>query len=113
MRGRVATKSENRCGKCHAKQVWVGPDGYSDCVACGTTNRPAPQRSDKGLCGTGPLRICRACGGPFKWARTRGKNYSARNVDGSAHNESCIDPGFFERERVAAVAAKKCQLVLL
>lgn len=114
MQGRgVARKSAAPCGRCHARQTWIGPDGYMDCQACGLTTRPKPARGEKGLRGTGPVRSCRACGGPFRWARTAGKNYSARNVDGSAHDEACADPGFFERERLAAVAARKSQLTLL
>ena len=29
-----------RCAKCHARQLVVGPDGFSDCQSCGATTRP-------------------------------------------------------------------------
>jgi len=35
-----ARKSRWPCSRCHARQVWYAPDGFSDCLGCGATTRP-------------------------------------------------------------------------
>lgn len=51
-RNHRARKLDGPCSKCSSRNVYLAPDGHTDCTACGATNRPkrrgpsAAHRSD-------------------------------------------------------------------
>jgi hypothetical protein len=89
----TATRSELPCSRCHARQVVRAPDGFHDCISCGTTNRPGVRRPAG--------RSCLACGATIFWVKTLDGQWTPQNGDGTSHWGTCTNPERFKKYKQA------------